>query len=283
MASSVAQPLERQFAQIPGIAQMTSTSSLGSAAVTIQFDLNRNIDGAANDVQGAINAAGGQLPKNLPSPPTYRKVNPAEFADPVVVGDVGHPAADRGQRRYVDAQLAQQISQISGVAQVFVGGQQKPADPRPDRSGQARGQGTLAGGHPQPDRAHHGRQPQGQYRRREPQPITIYANDQLTDAKDWNDVIIAYRNGGPLRIRDIGRAVSGPEDDKRAAWANGKRGVFLVIFKQPGANVIETVDRIKAAIAATDRGDPAFDQDQDHQRPNAHHPRRDSRTFSSRC
>src|SRR6201747_378018 len=116
MASSVAQPLERQFAQIPGIAQMTSTSYLGTAAVTIQFDLNRSIDGAANDVQGAINAASGQLPKNLPSPPTYRKVNPADA--PILLASVSDA---------VDAQLAQQISQLSGVAQVFIGGQQKPS------------------------------------------------------------------------------------------------------------------------------------------------------------
>ena len=126
MASSVAQPLERQFAQIPGVAQMTSTSYLGTAAITVQFDLDRNIDGAANDVQAAINAAGGQLPKNLPSPPTYRKVNPAD--SPILMlsatsDTLPLTAVDDA----VDAQLAQQISQISGVAQVNIGGQQKPA------------------------------------------------------------------------------------------------------------------------------------------------------------
>src|ERR1700726_47823 len=122
MASSVAQPLERQFAQIPGIAQMTSTSSLGSTAITLQFELNRSIDGAANDVQGAINAAGGQLPKNLPSPPTYRKVNPADSpilllaatSDTMPLTEVDNE---------VETKLSQQISQISGVAQVLVGGQ----------------------------------------------------------------------------------------------------------------------------------------------------------------
>src|SRR3569833_3568156 len=126
LASSGAQPLERQFAQIPGTAQMTSTSYLGTAAVTIQFDLNRSIDGAANDVQGAINAASGQLPKTLPSPPTYRKVNPAD--SPILLLSATSETlpltsvSDAG-----DAQLAQQISQISGVAQVFIGGQQKPS------------------------------------------------------------------------------------------------------------------------------------------------------------
>src|SRR6476661_7562704 len=126
MASSVAQPLERQLAQIPGIAQMTSTSSLGSASITIQFDLNRNIDGAANDVQGAINAAGGQLPKSLPTPPTYRKVNPAD--SPILLLSMTSdtlPVTEVDD--YADNQMAQQISQISGVAQVTIGGQQKPA------------------------------------------------------------------------------------------------------------------------------------------------------------
>src|SRR4051794_16136067 len=127
MASSVAQPLERQFAQIPGVAQLTSTSSLGSASVTIQFDLDRNIDAAANDVQAAINAAGGQLPKNLPSPPTYRKVNPAD-SPILLLSATSDTLPLTTVSDAVDAQLAQQISQISGVAQVVIGGQQKPAN-----------------------------------------------------------------------------------------------------------------------------------------------------------
>jgi HAE1 family hydrophobic/amphiphilic exporter-1 len=126
MASSVAQPLERQLAQIPGVAQMTSTSSLGTSAVTIQFDLNRSIDGAANDVQAAINAAGGQLPKTLPSPPTYRKVNPAD-SPIMLLSATSDTLPITTVSDSVDAQLAQQISQISGVAQVTIGGQQKPA------------------------------------------------------------------------------------------------------------------------------------------------------------
>jgi len=246
MASSVAQPLERQFAQIPGVAQMTSTSSLGSTSITIQFDLNRSIDGAANDVQGAINAAGGQLPKTLPSPPTYRKVNPAD--SPIMILSVTSDTLPLiNVNDYADTQLAQQMSQISGVAQVTIGGQQKPAiriqiDPAKlvakglqleDMRSQIaittvdNPKGNIDG---------------------QTRSYTIYANDQLPQSKDWNDVIVAYRNGGPLRIRDIGQAVSGPEDAKQAAWANGKRGVFLVVFKQPGANVIDTVDKIKAQL-----------------------------------
>jgi len=246
MASSVAQPLERQFAQIPGIAQMTSTSYLGTAAVTIQFDLNRSIDGAANDVQGAINAASGQLPKNLPSPPTYRKVNPAD-SPILLLSATSETLPLTTVSDAVDAQLAQQISQISGVAQVVIGGQQKPSirvqvDPaklvaKGLSLEDIRNQITLTTVD----------SPKGNIDG-EKRAYTIYANDQLLDSAKWNDVIIAYRNGGPLRIGDIGRAVTGPEDAKQAAWANGKRGVFLVVYKQPGANVIETVDKIKSLL-----------------------------------
>jgi len=246
MASSVAQPLERQFAQIPGIAQMTSTSYLGTAAVTIQFDLNRSIDGAANDVQGAINAASGQLPKNLPSPPTYRKVNPAD--SPILLLSATSDSLPLTTvSDAVDAQLAQQISMISGVAQVTIGGQQKPSIRVQIDPAKLVAKGlqledvrnviniTTVDG------------PKGNIDG-DTRAYTIYANDQMLESKDWNDVIVAYRNGGPLRIRDIGQAVTGPEDAKQAAWANGKRGVFLVVYKQPGANVIDTVDKIKALL-----------------------------------
>ncbi len=246
MASTVAQPLERQFAQVPGVSQMTSTSALGISSITVQFDLGRNIDGAANDIQAAINAAGGQLPKTLPSPPTYRKVNPADSpilllsatSDTLPLTEVDDAA---------DVQLAQRISQVTGVGQVLIGGQQKPAvrvqiDPAKlvakDLSLEdVRTQLSITTVN----------SPKGSFDG-QTRSYTVYANDQLTRAKDWNDVIIAYRNGAPLRVRDVGRAVAGPEDVKQAAWANGQRGVFLVIFKQPGANVIDTVDRIKAEL-----------------------------------
>jgi len=246
MASSVAQPLERQLAQIPGIAQMTSTSSLGSTAITIQFDLNRSIDGAANDIQGAINAASGQLPKNLPSPPTYRKVNPAD-SPVLLLSATSDTLPLTTVSDAVDAQLAQQISQISGVAQVFIGGQQKPSIRVQVDPAKLVAKGLSLEDVRSQIAITTVDSPKGNIDG-EKRAYTIYANDQLVDAKDWNDVIIAYRNGGPLRIRDIGTAVSGSEDMKTAAWADGKRGVFLVIFKQPGANVIETVDRIKAQL-----------------------------------
>jgi len=246
MASSVAQPLENQFAQIAGVSELTSTSSLGSTSITIQFDLNRNIDGAANDVIAAINAASGQLPKNLPNPPTYRKVNPAD--SPILLLSAtsdSMPLTELDDN--VEIKISQQISQLPGVGLVTIGGQQKPAiriqfDPAKLATKglsleDVRAQLAVTTVN-SPKGALDGTT----------RSYTIYANDQLTVAKDWNDVIVAYRNGAPLRIRDIGRAVAGPEDLKQAAWANGKRGIFLVIFKQPGANVIETVDRIKAAL-----------------------------------
>ena len=246
MASSVAQPLERQFAQIPGVSQVTSTSGLANTSVVVQFDLDRNIDGAANDIQAAINAASGQLPRDLPAPPTYRKVNPAD--SPVLIMSVTSDAMPLIEvDDQADTKLAQQISQMSGVGLVTIGGEQKPSirvqiDPaklvaKNLSLEEVRSQlaittvNTPKGNVDGPVRSY-----------------TIYANDQLTIADAWNDVIVAYRNGAPLRVRDIGQAMAGPEDAKKAAWAQGKRCVFLVIFKQPGANVIDTVDRIKAKL-----------------------------------
>jgi HAE1 family hydrophobic/amphiphilic exporter-1 len=246
MASAVAQPLETQFAQIPAVAQMTSISTLGSTAITIQFDLDRNIDGASNDVQAAINAATGQLPKNLPSPPTYRKVNPAD-SPILLLGATSETLSTTEVDDHIETKLAQQISHISGVAQVLVGGQQKPAvriqldpaklvakglsleDVRTQLSA-----ATVDSPKGAIDGPTHS--------------FTIYTNDQLIRAKLWNDVIVAYRDNGPLRVHDIGAAVIGAQDTKQAAWADGKRGVFLIIYKQPGANVIATVDRILAAL-----------------------------------
>jgi hydrophobic/amphiphilic exporter-1 (mainly G- bacteria), HAE1 family len=246
MASSVAQPLETQFAQIPGVAQMTSTSALGSTAITIQFDLDRNIDGGANDVQAAINAASGQLPKTLPTPPTYRKVNPAD-SPILLLGATSDTLPLTEVDDNIETKLAPQISQIPGVAQVSIGGQQKPAiriqldpaklvakglsleDVRTPLSVTTvdNPKGTIMG----PVRSY-----------------TIYTNDQLTHSKDWNDVIVAFRDGAPLRVRDIGQAVTGPQDTTQAAWADGERGLVIVVYKQPGANVIDTVDKIKAEL-----------------------------------
>ena len=246
MASSVAQPLETEFALIAGVSQMTSTSTLGSTAITIQFNLDRDIDGASGDVMAAINSAAGQLPKNLPSPPTFKKVNPAD-SPILLLGATSDAMPLTEVDDNVETKLAQQISQISGVAQVTVGGQQKPAiriqlDPAklvakglsledvraPLSVATVNGpKGAIVGGK---------------------RSFTIYTNDQLTHAKAWNDLVVAYRDSAVLRVSDIGQAVMGPQDTKQAAWADGKRSVFLVIYKQPGANVIDTVDKIMAEL-----------------------------------
>ena len=243
MASSVAQPLEYQFSQIPGLAQMTSTSVLSQTTITLQFDLNRNIDAAAQDVQTAIDAAGGQLPKNLPSPPTYRKVNPADSA--VLIYSVHSDTLPiTAVDDFAENVISQQLSQLPGVAQVSIGGQQKPAvrvqvDPAKiaalgvqleDIAGVIAVATTNA--------------PKGSINGAT-HNFVIYDNDQLLKAQPWNDVIVAYRNGAPVRIRDIGVAVDGPENDQLTAWQKGGNGILLLIYKQPGANIIDIVSQVE--------------------------------------
>ncbi len=246
MASSVAQPLETQFAQISGVSQMTSTSVLGSSQITLQFNLERNIDAAAQDVQAGITAAAGQLPKNLPAPPSYRKVNPADSAILILAvhSDV-MPVTQVDD--YAETVIAQQLSQLPGIAQVTVGGQQKPAvrvqiDPVKlaalglqledvanliTNATVDAPQGAITGAS---------------------KNFAIYDNDQLLKAAPWNDVIVAYRKGAPVRIRDIGIAVDGPENSQIRGFQNGKIGILLLVYKQPGTNVIDAVKNIKAAL-----------------------------------
>ena len=246
MASSVAQPLETQFSQIPGMAQMTSSSVLGTMQITMQFDLDRNIDAAAQDVQSAIDAAAGYLPKNLPTPPSYRKVNPADSA--VLILAVHSDVLPITQvDDYAETVIAQQLSQLPGIAQVSVGGQQKPAvriqvDPVRlaavglhledvanliTTASVDTPQGAITGAR---------------------QNFAIYDNDQLLKAAPWNDVIVAYKNGAPIRIRDIGRAIDGAENTQVRGFQNGRTGVLLLVYKQPGTNVIDAVQRVKATL-----------------------------------
>src|SRR5580692_4813543 len=247
MGATVATPLERQFGQIAGVTQMSSVSSLGSSVITLQFDLNRNIDGAAGDVQAAITAAGPYLPKNLTNPPTYKKVNPAD-SPILIVSATSNSLPLTKVDDFAENVVATQISQITGVGIVNIGGQQRPAirvqiDPSKLT---ARGltmedvrqallnattdaaKGTMLG---------------------KLQSFTIVDNDQLTEAAPYNDVIVAYRNGAPVRVRDIGRAESGPQDVTLGALHREQNAVMLLVFKQPGANVIATVDSIKSALA----------------------------------
>jgi hydrophobic/amphiphilic exporter-1 (mainly G- bacteria), HAE1 family len=246
IASSVATPLENQFSQIPGVAQMTSTSVLGTAQITLQFNLERNIDAAAQDVQSAIDAAGGYLPKNLPFPPTQRKINPAESA--IVIYAIHSDALPLTVvDDYAENVILPRMSQVAGVGQVSIGGQQKPAvrvqvDPAKiaslgiqleDLAGVISTatvdapKGTLNG----PTRN-----------------FVVYDNDQLLKAAPWNSVIVAYKNGAAVRIRDIGVAVDGPENNQLTAWQNGKDGILLLVYKQPGANIIDVVSHIEAAL-----------------------------------
>jgi len=259
MASNVATPLERFFSLMSGLTEMTSTSYFGSTVIVLQFDLNRNIDGAAVDVQAAINAASGQLPTNLPNPPTYRKVNPADRS--ILIMGVSSETLPIAQvSDYADSVVAQQISQLSGVGQVNIFGQQKPAlriqiDPaKVSRLGLSLEEirASIA--------ASTVNSPKGAFDGIK-QSITVYINDQIFSPDAWNNVIVAYRNGAPVRVRDIGEAVDGPENLKLAAWAyagpggdalanllaNG-RTILLGVNKQPGANVIDTVDRIREAM-----------------------------------
>ena len=246
MAATVATPLETQFGAIPGVSQMTSTSVLGTTTIVVQFDLDRNIDAAAQDIQSAITAAGGQLPKNLPAPPSYKKVNPSD--SPILMYSVSSrvlPVTTVDD--FAENVLAQQISRIPGVAQVALGGQQKPAvriqvDPAKIASMGIQLEdiaGVIANATVNA--------PKGSFNGAL-HNFAIYDNDQLMEAKPWNDIIVAYVNGAPVRIRDIGTAIDGPENDQMTAWQNGHPGILLQVFKQPGANVIDTVKRIKAMM-----------------------------------
>ncbi|MGE0419830.1 MAG: efflux RND transporter permease subunit [Acetobacteraceae bacterium] len=246
MASTVAQPLERQFAAISGITQMTSISVLGQTQITIQFDLDRDIDAAAGDVQRAINSASGQLPRNLPNAPTFWKVNPSE--SPILILSVQSDALPLIEvNDYADAVLSQQISQLTGVSQVLITGEQKRAVRVQVDPAKLAAMGlTLEDIRPVLINAT-ANAPKGTINS-DTRSFAVYANDQLTRAAEYNKVILGWRNGAPIRVSDIGHAIDGPENQLLAGWQNGKRGIILLVFKQPGANVIETVERIKAAL-----------------------------------
>jgi hydrophobe/amphiphile efflux-1 (HAE1) family protein len=246
MAATVAQHLERQFAQISGLTDMTSTSTLGATSIVLQFDLDRNVDAAAQDVQAAITAANRQLPTNLPSPPTYRKVNPAD-SPILVIAAYSDTLPITRIDDLADTIVAQQISQIKGVAQVAIGGEQKPAvriqvDPA---KLQMRGL-TLEDVRSTIALATSNAAKGGIYN--ENQSFTITANDQLQRVADYDSAILAYRNGAPIRVHDVGRAIEGPQDVTIGALSKEKPSVLLIVFKQPGANVIETVDLVKASL-----------------------------------
>src|SRR5579863_7284447 len=246
MASSVATPLERQFGRIAAVTEMTSSSFLGSTGVTMQFDLNRNIDAAARDVEAAINAARGYLPANLPNNPTYRKVNPAD--SPIMILSLVSDVLDRGHMYDAASTImAQKLSQVSGVGQVIVGGSTLPSvrielNPMTLNKygiGLEDVRGVLSQANANVPKGHFSNAGR---------TWEIGATDQLFKAAQYRPLIVAYRNGSPVRISDLGDAVDSVEDLRNAGYANGKPSVLIIIFRQPGANIIDTVDLIRAAL-----------------------------------
>jgi len=255
MASAVAAPLERQFAHIAGISEMTSASYLGSTSITLQFDLNRNIDGAARDVQAAINAARANLPSNLPQNPTYRKVNPADA--PIIIVALTSDIYSRGQLYDAASTIMQQrLLQIEGVGQVNVGGGALPGVRVDINPTQLNNTGLTL----EDVRAMLSQQnaniPKGQLAD-ERKTADILANDQLLKAKDYEPLIVAYRNGAPVTLSDIASVRDSVENIRAAGYLNGKAAIPLVIFRQPGANIIQTVDRVKAALPSLKASMPA--------------------------
>lgn len=248
MASSVATPLERQLGHIAGITEMSSQSSTGSASISLQFDLNRNINAAARDVQAAISASRTYLPSNLPANPTYRKVNSADT--PIAIIGLTSNIYDRGHL-YDSAStvLLQKLSQIQGVGQVTVGGSSLPAvriDVNPlklnhygislsDLSTFLRNQNAHV--------------PKGNIAN--DQTVSyIYANDQIITADDYRPLAIAYRNGAAVRLQDVADVTDSVENIRSGGYVNGRPSVILIVFKQPGTNIIQTVGRIKAEFPA---------------------------------
>ncbi len=255
MASAVTAPLERDFGQIPGLLQMTSTSSFGSSLVTLQFNLDLNIDIAEQEVQAEINSASNLLPKDLPNPPIYSKINPAD--SPILTLALTSPTLPLSKvEDLTDTTLAQKISQLSGVGLVSISGGQRPAvrvqaNPTVLASyglsledlrtalGAAnvdQAKGTFDGQH---------------------QAYTIGANDQLLNSEGYRNIIIAYRNGAPVRLSDVATAIDAAENVRQAAWANKQPAVILNIQRQPGANIISVVDRVKKLLPQLQAALPA--------------------------
>jgi multidrug efflux pump len=246
MAASVVTPLEKQFTRIAGVTEMTSRSSVGNAFVVLQFDLSRNADSAAREVQAAINAAAGNLPSNLPTNPRYRKFNPADA--PIMILSMKSKVVPRPKLYDIASSIyAQKLSQVPGVGQVGVGGSSLPAvrvevNPQPisnynvglDEVGTFLAQAN----------AHeaHGAISDDQI------TMPLSTTDQLFDAKDYKDLVVVYRNGAPVRLSDLGRVVNGTEDVRNMGMSNDQEAVIIYVSRQPNANIIDTVDRIKALL-----------------------------------
>ncbi|HKT16422.1 MAG TPA: efflux RND transporter permease subunit [Stellaceae bacterium] len=246
MASSVATPLEKQFSTIAGLSSMVSASGQGFTAITMQFDLSRDIDGAALDVQSALTTAARRLPIQMTTPPSFHKVNPADF--PVIFLNLSSATLPLSSvDSYAEDLIAQRISTLSGISQVVVFGQQKFAvriEANPEALA-AKGmtledlQSAIA--------AANSAAPVGTIMGQN-QAFTLQANGQLEEAAKYNDLIVAYRNGAPVRLKNVAKAVDGVEDNQQASWYNGARGILLAIFRQPDANTVAVVDSVKRLL-----------------------------------
>ncbi|MCQ8117747.1 multidrug efflux RND transporter permease subunit [Methylomonas rosea] len=246
MAATVATPLERALGRIAGITEMTSASALGSTRITLQFDLNRDIDGAARDVQAAINAASSLLPSNLPNRPNYRKVNPAD--SPILILALTSTTLSRGQMYDAASTiLAQKISQLPGIGQVNVGGSSLPAVRVELNPGALAQYGIGLDQVAKAINASNANRPKGTLENGE-RHWQIHANDQAEHAADYLPLIVAYRNGAAVRIADLGTAVDSVEDLRSTGLKNGQPAVLLIVNKQPGANIIDTVERVKVML-----------------------------------
>ncbi|MHC8365405.1 multidrug efflux RND transporter permease subunit [Pseudomonas sp. ZT5P21] len=255
MASSVATPLEVQFSAIPGVTQMTSSSALGSTNLTLQFNLDKSIDTAAQEVQAAINTAAGKLPKDMPNLPTWRKVNPAD--SPVLILSINStlmPGPELSD--LVETLLSRQISQIDGVGQINITGQQRPAIRVQVSADKLAAIGlTLADIRLAIQQTSLNLAKGALYG--ESSISTLSTNDQLFHPEEYSQLIVSYKDGAPVHLKDVAKVVNGSEDAYVQAWAGDKPGVNLVISRQPGANIVETVDRIQAALPALEAMLPA--------------------------
>ncbi|EJL97032.1 cation/multidrug efflux pump [Pseudomonas sp. GM102] len=255
MASSVATPLEVQFSAIPGVTQMTSSSALGSTILTLQFTLDKSIDTAAQEVQAAINTAAGKLPKDMPNLPNWRKVNPAD--SPVLILSINSPQMPGTEvSDLVETLLARQISQIDGVGNINITGQQRPAIRVQASADKLAAIGlTLADIRLAIQQTSLNLAKGALYG--ESSISTLSTNDQLFHPEEYGQLIVSYKDGAPVHLKDVAKVVNGSEDAYIQAWADGQPGVNLVIFRQPGANIVATVDRIQAALPALEAMLPA--------------------------
>ncbi|MEA2748696.1 MAG: multidrug efflux pump, partial [Myxococcales bacterium] len=254
MAATVATPLERQFGQIAGISEMTSSSQLGSTSITLQFDLRRDIDGAARDVEAAINASRSYLPANLPANPTYRKVNPADA--PIMILGLTSSTYSKGEMYdYASSIMSQRISQIAGVGQVTVGGSSFPAVRVEVNATQLNSFGLTLTSIQSLLRLQNSALARGQIT---DGAVTadIVTNGQISHAADYRPLVVGTSNGTAVRLSDVADVVDSVQDVRQAGYMDGKPSVTMIIYRQPGANIIETVDKVRAAIPALEASIP---------------------------